>query len=457
MKSWIQLCLWEARQLLRGGALRWVCGALLAAGLLALWSGDRRLARHASEIAGLPGHLTTQMEAVARQFTPDGEAGYVAYYAFLPTHHPLAPLAALSVGLRDVVPSVIWVRLLGLEGQLYEADLGNPALQALGNFDFAFVCCVLAPLALLLLGHDALARERDAGRLPLLAAQGVSLGRLLAIRVLLAWGAVAATLALTFALAVPWVGLSVDALTLTWFGTALGHLAVWAALAALVAAAARSVATSLAVSLAGWIGAVVLLPAVLNLALVTALPVSDGLEITVRQRQETHGAWDRPRADVMNAFFAHRPQWADTPPVTGRFAWRWYYAMHEMSDRSVADLGRTYRANLRARQDALIRFAWLAPSAYAQLRLNHLARTDLDAHLAYLDEVRAFHERLRDHFYPLVFADARITPADYAAFPAYAPPASPVSAAPPPFWPLLLTGIAALFATHRFLQRPILS
>ena len=200
-----------------------------------------------------------------------------------------------------------------------------------------------------------------------------------------------------------------------------------------------------------------LLPTLLNLAVVTAYPVSDGLEISVRQRQETHGAWDRPRAEVMEAFVAHRPEWSDTPPVEGRFAWRWYYAMHEMADRSVAAESQAYRDNLRARRDVMARFAWLTPSAYAQLRLNHLAGTDLDAHLAYFDDVRAFHERLRDHFYPLCFADARITPADYAAFPHYAPPAHATGGAAPPFWPLLLIAAAALFATSRSLQRPLLS
>ena len=214
--------------------------------------------------------------------------------------------------------------------------------------------------------------------------------------------------------AVPWLSLPLDDATLAWFGTAIGHLAVWAPLTALIAVATHSVATSLATALAGWIGAVVLLPTLLNLAVVTAYPVSDGLEISVRQRQETHGAWDRPRAEVMEAFVAHRPEWSDTPPVEGRFAWRWYYAMHEMADRSVAAESQAYRDNLRARRDVMARFACLTPSAYAQLRLNHLAGTDLDAHLAYFDDVRAFHERLRDHFYPLCFADARITPADYA-------------------------------------------
>ena len=36
----------------------------------------------------------------------------------------------MSWGLRDLAPFVTWVRLLGLEQQLYESGLGNPQLQA---------------------------------------------------------------------------------------------------------------------------------------------------------------------------------------------------------------------------------------------------------------------------------------------------------------------------------------
>jgi ABC-2 type transport system permease protein len=452
MKPFLRLCRWEIRHLLRDGQAWLVCGALLAAALVAIWVGDRRLARHRAEIAALPGHYDTQMADIAKQFTPQGEAGYIAYYTFFPTHHAMTPLAGLAIGVRDLVPNATWVRLLGLEGQLYEADLGNPALQALGNFDLAFVFCALAPLALLVLAHDALTRERESGRFPLLAAQGGSLAALLAARVGVRALTVALTCTVAFGLACAVLRIPLASDSLGWLAGAWAHLAVWAGLAALVAVVARTPAASLAAALTGWIVAVVLLPALLNLGLATALPVSEGLELTVRQRQESHSAWDKPRAETMDKFFAHNPDWSGTPPVTGRFAWKWYYAMQQVGDDSVATESAAYRENLRSRQRVTARLAWLVPSAYAQLLLSARAGTDLDAHLAYLDRVRAFHADLRAYFYPMFFSERTLTPADYAAFPQFRAGAAP----PPsglPLWPLLTIAVGAFAATAFALRR----
>jgi ABC-2 type transport system permease protein len=456
MKSFLRLGLWEARHLRRDGQAWLVCGALFAAAVLAIWVGDRRLARHRAEIAGLPAHYAAQMASIAKEFTPQGEAGYVAYYTFFPTHHPMPPLAGLSVGVRDIVPNVTWVRLLGIEGQLYEADLGNPALQALGHFDLAFVFCALAPLALLVLAHDAFTRERNSGRFPLVAAQGGALGALLAARVGVRALAVALTCTIAFGLACAWLRVPLAADALGWLAGVWSQLAVWAGLAALIAVVARTPAASLAVSLSVWIVQGVLLPALLNLGLGTALPVSEGLELTVRQRQESHSAWDKPRAETMGRFFVQNPDWSGTPPVTGRFAWKWYYAMHQVADESVAAESAAYVRNLRRRQDVTARLAWLVPPAYAQLLLNQRAGTDLDAHLAYQDRVRAFHAELRAYFYPLCFADATLTPADFAAFPQFlaVSPTPPSGLSP---WPLLLLGAGASALSCVFLRRPSLA
>lgn len=452
MKRLPHLFFWETRHALHNGVARIVCLALLIASGLAIRAGQQRLDAHAREIAALPGHYATQMERLAREFTPQGEAGYVSYYTFHPTHHPLSPLGALSFGVRDIVPDVVWVRLLGLEGQLYESDLGNPLVQALGGFDLAFVWCALAPLALLVLTHDVLTRDRDRGRLPLIAAQGAPLVSLTLIRIAVRALFVALTAGIAFGLASLWLAIPPDRSALGWLAAVWAHLACWTGVAAVIAVVARTVVASLAIALTTWTAAVVLVPALLNLTLVTLFPVKDGLELTVRQRQESHAAWDRPRAETMDKFFAHNPDWSGTPPVTGRFAWRWYYAMQQVGDESVAAESERYRHNLRARQSAITRFAWFAPAAYAQLVLSARAGTDLDAHLDYLDRVRAFHAHLRHTFYPLFFAEASITPADYATFPRF-DPAFNRTGTVPSLVPLIALAGAGLLTAGFLLRR----
>ena len=54
--------------------------------------------------------------------------------------------------------------MLALEGQIYEADTGNPELSRLGRLDFALWIAFLLPLVTILLPHDLEGRERREGR-----------------------------------------------------------------------------------------------------------------------------------------------------------------------------------------------------------------------------------------------------------------------------------------------------
>jgi len=451
MNTFVHLLSWEFRRLGRSVSTWVICAGLLAAGIFAIWAGDREIARQQREIDGLPAHYAAQMNKIGARYATGEHAGYVAYYTFFPTHHAPSWLAKLSLGLRDVAPVTLWVRLLGLEGQLYESGLGNPALQSLGNFDLAFVISALAPLVLLVLTHDLLTRDRDSGRYTLLAVQADSVARLFFARLLAAALLVAGLCTFLFVFSLVWLRIPGDSAALAWLAALWAYLACWTAAAGLIAALCRSVGASVATALASWVVTVVLLPALLNLAVATAFPVPEGLALTVSQRQESHASWDKPRAETLARFFTHYPAWSGTSPVTGRFAWKWYYAMQQVGDDSVAGESARYRENLLARQRVIERLAWIAPPAYAQILFSRRAGTDLDAHLAYLDRVRAFHEELKAHFYPPVFAEQKLLPADYARFPRY--PATPASSHPGSVAPLLILAAFFFTATHRSLRR----
>lgn len=64
------------------------------------------------------------------------------------------------------------------------------------------------------------------------------------------------------------------------------------------------------------------------------------------------------------------------------------------------------------------------PPVRATLLLNRIANTDLPSRLAYLDSVRAFHQRLKAFFYPHIFVDAKLGAMDMEKVPHqdFAPP-----------------------------------
>ncbi len=63
--------------------------------------------------------------------------------------------------------------------------------------------------------------------------------------------------------------------------------------------------------------------------------------------------------------------------------------------------------------------SWLFPPATFHRLLTRVARTDLTAHLAYLDSVAGYHERLKQHFLPVIFSDRTVAQVDWSATPVH--------------------------------------
>jgi ABC-2 type transport system permease protein len=424
----------ELRLIFRSRLLTAALLLLLLLSAAAVWSGMREVARERQTIARV-GPLNEQdVASVARRNADSKEGGDPAYYTFYSTWDPPSDAAFMAVGLRDVAPYVLRVRALGLQAQLYEGETFNPELALSGRFDFAFVLIYLAPLFVIALLHDLVSGERQAGRLRMLAAlpQGTRMWRR---RVGLRCVLVFACLTLPVIVGALLSGTRPGTLVVVLL-VAATYLAFWAGVSLLVATRAwRSVANATAL-MGAWAVLTLVLPALANVALTRALPVHQGVDLMMAQRQAVNGAWEVPREETMRRFFAGHPEWKDTASLPATFHWKWYFAFHQLGDESVAPQVQAYRTGLQARQAWTERLGWLLPGVGAQAILHRVAGTDLPAQLAYQDGIADFHRRVREFYYPYLFNDRPFGVADYAKRPVYAAPAAH-RAAPP--W-----GIAAL-------------
>jgi ABC-2 type transport system permease protein len=410
----------EWRLLRRSPGALAIAMILLALTTLGLALGHIEITRQQRVIAEAQQLQQADIAAIADWVSVERDGGSAAYYSFHLTWDEPAPLAFTALGLRDAAPWLLRVRALGLEAQLYENDSGNAELMKLGRLDFAFVLIWLVPLLVIALFHDVISGEREAGRLTLLqttAANRVALWLpRLALRTLLALLA----LVLPLAAAGLWMQVPMSALGELLAISAL-YLLFWVALATFVSSRRGSTATHASALAALWFCLTLVFPALGQLAIAQRHPAPQGMELTLAQRDKVHAAWDIPRDDTMQAFFRTHPQWRNTAPVTTPFHWKWYLAFHQVGDESVADQVAAYRAALERRQRATHRLGWLLPPLAAQNRIHALTRTDLPAHLRYLDQVRAFHGELRQFYYPYLFNEAPFGKADFERAPRFQP------------------------------------
>ncbi len=412
---------------------------LLALSSLAVISGLSEIARQQQTIARLAKLQQDELAAQQPKLTHQGDAGTVAYYTFLGTWAPPSSAAFLAIGLRDTAPYVLRVRALALQTQLHEGEVFNPELALAGRFDFAFVLVYLAPLILIALLYDLVSGERNAGRLSTLLALPGAVRSLWLRRCALRASLVFACLCLPML-----GGAYVSGMPAAAGGGVLfvifAYVVFWAGLALSVVTRGGSSIANATTLMGGWAVLMLVLPTVGNAVLTQSLPVRQGVELMLAQRQAVHGAWDLSREDTMQQFFRTHPQWQHTPPLPAGFHWKWYYAFQQLGDERVAPQVAAYREGLLARQRWSERLGWLLPGVGVQAILHHMAATDLPAQLSYQDAIAAFHSRLRAYYYPYMFNEVRFGPDDFAQIPHFRPAHADGSVPKESVWAL---GIAA--------------
>lgn len=408
----------ELRLLLRQ---RLTVAALLLLAVLtiaALAAGWSEVARQRAAIAAIPAAQAEDIAAVAAYVDRSKDAGSAAYYSFHPTWDAPAPLAFAALGMRDVSPYILRVRALGLEAQIYDGDVFNPELALPGRFDFAFVLVFLAPLFVIALFHDLRSGEREAGRMRTLAALPRGGDALFRRRTLLRLGLLWGVLAVPFAIAAFASGAAAASILIV-LALIGAYLLFWTGFAALVGRLRWSSVANAAMLAAGWLVLVLVIPTLAHVAINQAVPVDQGAEIALAQRETVNGAWDIPREDTMRRFYADHPEWADSPPLGTDFHYKWYFAFHQNGDESVADEVRDYRAGLERRDTVARGLGWLLPSVGVQALLTRFAQTDLAAQLAYQDRIRAYHRELRAFYYGYLFRDRPFGQADFTRAPRF--------------------------------------
>ncbi len=381
------------------------------------------------------------------------EAGMFGYDTLFAVPHPTAPGTWFNLGDTLAQPSVQRLRLLGLQGQVYDGTGGNPAARAAGAFDAAFVVAVLLPLLAVALLAPLAAEERDARRDSLLVALVAAPRRFWLRRVAARTMFILAPVLLPMVVALLVTGASLGFSLGVLGGVtlyALGWIGVCAALALRLRGSSDAVAARLIVL---WALATLVLPALGGLALDRVAPPVPGSAIALAHRDAVNSAWDEPKNATFDAFFEHHPEWRGTSPVTMRFHWKWYYAFHLVADRRVEPLLDDAAAAKYHRQRARDIFGLLLPTVALQNLLDGLSDQGIEGEAARQRAARDFHDRLRVAFYPFVFEDKPIGAADIAALPTPEPSQRELRQRPVAWVALVLFTLLGLGAFWRSARR----
>lgn len=340
--------------------------------------------------------------------TQQSDYGGAAYYSFHLTYSPPDSLAFAAMGQRDIYPWKHRIRMLAIEGQIYENDTANPELSLLGRFDFAFLVSILVPLFVILLLHDLRASEREAGRFDLLLITARNQHALWSARTFVRVVALLTALLAPFFIGAIYMQanpLNTILMSLITFG----HVIFWIVISIFAGNAltrrSQSSARIASALLGIWLLLAVIVPVISDTIIKQIVNSPEGGEILLLQRETVNDAWDLPFSVTWDAFLKTHPEWSDKTEMKALFEWKWYYAFQQVGDQKVAALSQAYRKAIKQKDDAAGMAAYLSPPMLSQRLMTHLANTDIRAALAYEQNVRDFHQSLRMFFYPLLFND----------------------------------------------------
>lgn len=168
-----------------------------------------------------------------------------------------------------------------------------------------------------------------------------------------------------------------------------------------------------------WLLLCVILPNLSQLWLHQRYPVQEGSQIALQHRQLVHNAWDLPKTDTLTPFYDLYPAWQHTPPVTGRFHWKWYFAFQHMADVNLAEQIEERVRALVERDQATAQLGYLIPSLWAQRQLEAAGESNITHLLAHRAQITNFHTELRHYLYPYLFEDKPMTPAAFMHLPSF--------------------------------------
>jgi ABC-2 type transport system permease protein len=341
------------------------------------------------------------------------DLGLLMYYLRFSLANKPHPLAGLSIGQKDINPSVQSVTIRNLENQKWDTDLINPTNLLLGNMDLGFVMIYLVPLLIVAFTYNIYAEEKESGTWSLLRLHAASTKRFLRQKLVVRMVTVYAVVFLLLVAAVIILRLPVNVPFLITMLLLMFYVCFWFAVSFWVVTWKKTSAFNAVSLLALWVFLTILSPALVNSYMTNAYPVPEALEMVVKQRQGYHEKWDMDKKVTMDKFYAHYPQYRKYALPDKQFSWLWYYAMHQMGDDESATESQALNEKLWRRHEVSSNIALFLPTLHTQLSLNSLAQSDLENHLLFLDSTKRFHEKTRLFFYDKIFEEHPVSSIDW--------------------------------------------
>ncbi|MBV1927991.1 MAG: DUF3526 domain-containing protein [Gammaproteobacteria bacterium] len=310
------------------------------------------------------------------------------------------PMAVLDPGLEPVTGQSIFLEGHRQNTAVFSDSASSADLSSLSSLTPAIVYQLFAPLLIILIGHGAFVREREATTLLPLLAQGVKGSQLFAGKTLALMLVIGLLLSPLILVAPVTIAAGESILTvLVWVGVYLIYFYIWGTITLCASLYFRRRSSVLTVLISLWLVVTLAIPALALSLITSAEPATGKIETDLEMLSDLRALGDGHNANDP-AFAALRAglmrehsvdNIVDLPVNV-----RGIIALH--AEKKLTDMLNAYAAEQMATEknqaDHLQVFGWLSPTLALSVASRAIAGTDLNHHHRFLREA----EQLRFDF-----------------------------------------------------------
>lgn len=414
---------WELRALRRDPAFWTALVFGIAALCVALVNGERWRS-HLNDVGVATEQQDASARAIVRAIANRIDSGQqpasvfdprnaFVYADYLMSHFavlPPTPLAALTVGQSDLLPSALPLAP-GRQPSLADgAESENPHRLLIGRFDAAFAVVYLFPLLIIGLSFALIAGERERGTLAILLAQPLTLQSLFAGKIAPRMVVVGGLLLAFAAISAADVPVSAWPRLATWLAIGIAYAAFWFALTAAVVTRRGNTSAHAVILAAAWLGLTLLVPTLVNLAIKTMVPVPSRVELILASRAATDQA-TAERSHLLGAFYEDHPDLAPAgrDPSHGEDFITLQLVTAQRVEHDLAPVLARFSDQLTRQRRLVEKLKYLSPALLAQSAFADAAGTGSARYDLFFKQVRAHHSQLRAFFEPRVLSKEKFT------------------------------------------------
>jgi len=331
--------------------------------------------------------------------------------------------SVLAVGQRDVLPFYKQISTEKSFTQAYDADISNPEILVIGNFDLSFVIINLLPLLMIALSYNVLSQEKEQGTFSLLALQSSNPQRVIFYKLLFRILLLSAfTYALNFiAICVASNIIPVNLSdTLSWLLIVTCYLFFWFAVCYLLISFQKS-STITAFYMAGcWLLFIIVIPSLLNFYINISHPIGIRADMASEQRKIEEDVWSIKPKILIENFYRYHPEYkTGNLGDTLQYSPRRFVAYYDELERRLSPIAKDYSDKIKVRNSLMNRLSDFVLTLKAQKMLNQTGESDLQSFINYDQSTLLFHEKWQAFIYRFIFNDLALQPEDYRSFPKY--------------------------------------